>query len=239
MSAFAHQLARLEVQLDLPYPERAMLLEELGADLESANEAHRARGLDEAAARAAAEAELLPNQVAQSGLADVHVPAIRRALARLPPPARDSFEILATAIPVGALVLYLVKEVPMLDFLRDGGFGSYVTVAIGLAGVLLCLQRIIKWFILRDHSAESLRKNTHTPMFLAAAAVTSGPLGSATGYYVVFTAWANNKIPAEAVRIGAHEALVPVILGAAFATIIILIHGLTQARMRQIRIPAA
>jgi hypothetical protein len=236
---FSALLMRLERELDVPYPERAMLLEEIAGDLEAAYRAATGRGLPPAAARAAATAELGLDDDAAASLAEIHQPLLRRALARLPPPAQGGVEWLAAVIPMLALVAYLYREVPMIQFLKDGGFGSILVLVIGAVGVLLLLHRALIWFVLKDHSPRGLGKNTATPLLLAGATLCAALLGTATDFYVVIARWSEGKLPDEGLRIGLRESLSPIILGAALATLILLGHGALQAGLRAIRTPAA
>ena len=106
---FEDVLATVEQRLDLPYPDRAELLDELAADLDAADLdaadldaaylAWRERGLAEPDARAAALREVDLGEGAILELARVHRSAAGRVLARMPPPARDWLEALATALP--------------------------------------------------------------------------------------------------------------------------------------------
>ena len=83
---FDDVLRRLEAELDVPYPQRRELLDEIAADLAAAFAAARDRGLGEAPARAAALAALGLDDAARAALADVHRAPVARLLAALPPP---------------------------------------------------------------------------------------------------------------------------------------------------------
>lgn len=244
---FSALLGRLEHQLDVPYPQRAMLLEEIAADLEAAYRDARSRGLGEGAARAAAAAELGLGQSdgdagadrdgTAASLAEIHQPLLRRALARLPPPAQGGLEWFAATVPLIVFTLYLYREVPMIQFLKDGGFGSILVLVIGVVGILLLLHRTVIWFVLRDHSPRGLGKNTQAPLLLAGATLCAALLGTATDFYVVIARWSEGKLPDAHMRIGLRESLSPIILGTALATLILLGHGALQAGLRAIRTP--
>jgi hypothetical protein len=230
-------LARLEERLDLPYPQRADLLEEIEADLEAAYRAHRERGLGHDEARAAVLHEVDLTDETAGALAAVHVPAARRALLHLPPPARDGVEWACATLPLLVLFAILSSEVPMAHYLREGGGLSYAVLAIGGLGLLLQLHRAFLWFVLRDHSIASLRRNTSTPLYLAAGTFLLGVLATAVSYYVVFYRWSEGTIDEASLRIGLREPLPNIAIGAALATVIVLVQGALQAGLRAMRIP--
>lgn len=232
---FAALLGRLERELDLPYPERSHVLEEIAGDLQAAYDAARASGADDAAARARAIHELGLDAGAAAELSAVHTPALHRALRRLPAPAQGGFELVAAALPLVVTFLYLCKEVPLMQFLKDGGFGSILVLVIGAFGLGLLVQRAVVWFILRDHSPRGLGKNTSAPLLLAAATLCAAMLGTATNFYVVLRAWSEDHLPDAHMRIGLRESLSTMILGAALATLIVLGHTALTAALRRLR----
>jgi hypothetical protein len=230
-------LARLEEKLDLPYPERADLIEEIAADLEQAYEARRAAGLTDDQARAEVLREIDLSDDTVRALHSVHIPAARRALLHLPPPARDTVEWLTAVVPLFGLFLMLSTEVPMAHFLREGGMFIWSVVIVGGLGLLLQLHRTFLWFVLRDHSVAALRRNTSTPLYLAAATFLLGVLATAVGYYAVFYGWSSGELSDAQLRAGLREPLPNVILGAALATLIVIVQGALQAGLRAMRIP--
>jgi hypothetical protein len=234
---FDDALAHLEARLDVPYPERALLLEEIAHDLETAYLAHRGRGLSDRQARAAALRDLGLDDASLRSLEAVHMPAIRRALARLPAPGRQWLEAFALAFPLAGAAILLVLEAPMIDFLREGGVTTFVVLGIGVLALLVELYRFVVWFVLRDHSVQALRKNTSTPLYLAAATGVLGLFGTALGYYVVFRKWSEGALTEEVFRVGMREPLSAVIVGAGLAALVVLVHGALQLGLRAIRIP--
>jgi hypothetical protein len=180
---FSAELAQLEDRLAVPYPDRALLLEELAGDLGAAYGGLRARGVDPETARQEALRSLQLDEETLRALEDVHVPAVQRALSRLPPPVRQWLEITATALPLFALFLFLVEEVPLNLFLSQGGRANYFVLAVGALGLFIEMQRLFIWFVLRDHSIAALRRNTPTPLYLAAATALLGVLGTSIELY--------------------------------------------------------
>jgi hypothetical protein len=231
---FGEELARIEATIDVPYPDRAEVIEEMGADLLAAYREARARGQDEASARRAALSRLCLDEERLSGLADVHAPAPLRWLQRLPPALRSWLRATASAAPLAALVVFLVVEVPVNEVLRNGGPIVTMVMAFGSLGLLIEMQRFFIWFVLRDHSAEALRRNTATPLYLAAATVLLGLLGTAVRYYKFL-----GRLPEDlaSLRLGLREPLTSVIMASSLAALTILLHGALAAGLRALRVP--
>lgn len=232
MSAdFQETLDDLEARIDLPYPARADLIEEIAADLEEAYRARLAEGLAEPEARAAVLADFDFTDDATRELAAVHVPATRRALLRLPPHARDGVEWAAAFTPLFALFLVLSTEVPMAHFLREGGSLSYAVLLVGGFALLLQMHRVFLWFVLRDHSPAALRRNTSTPLYLAAATFVLGVLATSVGFYELL------YLEAAPTSAQLRAPIPPVIIGSALAALIVLVQGALQAGLRAMRVP--
>jgi hypothetical protein len=232
-------LARLEGRLDLPYPERSLLLAELASDLDEAYRDLTRRGVprDTAAAAVLAEVELSDDSI--DALTQVHTPAARRALLNLPAQARDTIEWLAAVVPLAGLFLVLSWEVPMAHYLNEGGAMSWGVLGMGSLALLLQLHRAFLWFVLRDHSIAALRRNTNTPLYLAAATFLFGVLATAVGYYVVLYRWSEENLSTEQLKVGLREPITCVALGTALATLIVLVQGVLQAGLRTLRVPEA
>ncbi|MBN2360573.1 MAG: hypothetical protein JXR83_14045 [Deltaproteobacteria bacterium] len=230
-------LQRIDAELAIPYPERARFLDELHADLEAAFQQQRRQGLDdEAAERATLDAFELDFE-AIAALNAVHVPAVQRLLARLPGRTRPVLESIAIGLPLLLLIALISARVPLASFLREGGIVSLVILAVGSLAVLLQFERLLLWFVLRDHTAHALRLNTSTPLYLAAASALLGILGSSLGCYLVLFAWSEGRIDAGLVRVGLRESLSPIVVGSAFATLVVLLHAALQAGLRALRVP--
>jgi len=234
---FAAELARLEEQLAVPYPDRALLLEELAGDVADVYRGLRERGVEPEQARQQALRALQLDEATLRALEDVHVPAVRRALARLPPPVRQWLEIIATALPLAVMVLFLIVEVPLNMFLSEGGKANYFVLAIGGLGLFIEMQRFFIWFVLRDHSIPALRRNTPTPLYLAAATALIGVLGTAIEFYGFLYRLGTRKITVENFTYWGRQPLSCIIVGCSLAAIIVLVHSALGVGLRAIRIP--
>lgn len=234
---FADELARLEDKLAVPYPDRALLLEELAADVAAVYAGLRQQGLAPDVARQQALRTLELDDESLRALEDVHVPAVRRALSRLPPPVRQWLEILATAVPLAVMFLFLITEVPLNLFLSEGGRMNYFVMATGLLGLFIEMQRFFIWFVLRDHSIAALRRNTTTPLYLAAATALLGMLGSALQFYGVLGRLGRREMTLDSLAWAGRQPLSCLIMGTSLATVLVLLHSALSVGLRAIRIP--
>lgn len=234
---FAAELARLEDQLAVPYPDRALLLEELAGDVTAVYLGLRERGLEPEAARQQALRSLELDEETLRALEDVHVPAVLRALGRLPPPVRQWLEMVATALPLAAMLIFLIEEVPLNLFLSEGGRANYFVLAAGMLGLFIEMQRFFIWFVLRDHSIAALRRNTPTPLYLAAVTVLFGVLGTALEFYGFLYRLGTRKISVESFANYGRQPLTCIIVGTSLAAVIVLVHSALGVGLRAIRIP--
>ncbi len=76
------------------------------------------------------------------------------------------------------------------------------------------------------------------PVIAAALIAFVGILGSAVGYYVVFTKWANQTINETEFKIGLYEPLPCIIVAMLLGAIILTIHLITQSKLRSIGVYA-
>jgi hypothetical protein len=231
---FADELARLEATIGVPYPARADVIEEMAADLLAAYREERARGHGREVARARALDRLGLNEEGRSALEGVHAPAPLRLLARLPATLRSWLHAVATATPLALLVVFLMVEIPVNEVLRNGGPVVTMILAFGSLGLLLEMQRFFIWFVLRDHSPEALRRNTATPLYLAAATVLLGLLGTSFRYYRFL-----GRLPEDlaSLRIGLREPLTSLIMACSLAALTVLLHGALTAGLRALKVP--
>jgi hypothetical protein len=231
---FAEELAALEATIAVPYPDRAEMIEELGADLLAAYHEERALGHSEESARGRALRRLGLDADERRALERVHAPAPLRLLDHLPRPVRSWLQAAASAAPLAALVVFLMVEVPVNEVLRNGGPIVTMVLAFGSLGLLLEMQRFFIWFVLRDHSREALNRNNATPLYLAAATVLLGLLGTAIRYYRFL-----GRLPADlpSLRLGLREPLTSIIMASCLAALTVLLHGALTAGLRALRVP--
>jgi hypothetical protein len=231
---FQEELARIEETIALPYPERAEVLEELAADLAAAYRFERARGCSEALARDRALQRLGLDEAQRRALEGVHTPAPLRLLARLSPEVRSWLHAAASALPLAALVVFLALEIPVNEVLRHGGPIVTMVLAFGSLGLLLEMQRFFIWFVLRDHSPEALKRNNATPLYLAAATVLLGLLGTTFRAYRFLGRWQGDL---STLGRGLSEPLNALIMACCLSALTVLLHGALTAGLRASRVP--
>lgn len=235
---FDDALRRIEAMLDVPYPQRSHILRELEADLCACAEALREQGASDEEARDAALRDLGLDEEALASLSALHAPIIRRLLLRLPKPAREPAEWLAAGSSLIVGLYYMFTEVPMLEFMREGGYAMYFTLFICGAALLLQARRAFAWFVARDHSPASLARNTATPLYLAAAAMIGALGGTAAGLRITFYHVVQDKLGSDVALIGAYESLANLVLGTTLVFLIILVQAALNAGLRAMSVKA-
>ncbi|WP_428266845.1 hypothetical protein [Haliangium sp.] len=234
---FDDVLKQVEQALDIPYPRRAEVVREIEADLWAQYTALCDEGVSPEQARAAALRDLGLDAANIASLSDIHTPALRRALLRLPEPAREPAEWLAAGLSLIAGIYFITKEVPMIDFIRDGGYAMWVILLVGGSGLLLQARRATAWFVTRDHSARSLARNTATPLYLAAATFLVGITGSASGLRVVMLRYTEGMFGVDTMVCGFIEALAPILLATSLAFFIVVVQAAIGAGLRRMQAP--
>ncbi len=235
-------LRQIEARLDIPYPHRTLVVQELESDMWAHFNSLRDEGLSEDEARATTLRDMALDEETLESLETIHNPAIRRILRRIPAPAREPIEWICAVIPLAIGIYFIVTEFPMSDFIREGGWGMYPVLFFGLSALVLQLRRAFSWFIQRDHSRVALARNTTTPLYLAAATVLMGFTTTASNFYVVLHRWADGQFPDGVVsaRIGFYESVTPLCLAGMLATLIVLFQAALQTGLRAMQVkPAA
>lgn len=233
---FDDVLRRIETMLDVPYPQRGHLLRELEADLCACAGALREQGASEQEAHDGALRELGLDAEALASLSALHAPIIRRLLLRLPQPAREPAEWLAAGSSLIVGIYFIITEVPMREFMIEGGYSMYFILVIAVAALLLQARRAFSWFVSRDHSAVSLARNTATPLYLAAATMLAGISGSAAAFRVVFYKVVEEKLGSEIALLGSYEALAPILFAGSLAFLIVLVQAALASGLRAMQI---
>lgn len=237
MSEVERMLRALEDRLDLPYPERAWVLEELASDLDAAIAERVERGAPETQAVGEMSRAFGLAEADLAALSEIHRPRIRAALARAGPASREVLEASLSAVPFCCALLVVTLEVPMLSLIREGGVSSWAVVFIGLFALAIQARRAVRWFVLRDHSETSLRRHDSTPLFLAGGIALLSVAGCALGYDVVLRAWASGRIGTATLHAGLVEPLSCLIVGGALAALIVFFQGALGAGLRALRVP--
>lgn len=232
---FAPFLRQLERELDIPYPERRRVLDELGDHLDELYEAALGAGDTAERARERAIETLGVDDDTVSSLARVHRTALANALARLPRSVSLGLEyggILLVALSV--IFVTLQQEAAMIQFILEGGF---FMIPINLAGIsiaVLVIERVYSLFIKKDHSDANLDRRLLSLGFLAVACTLTGVLGTAMGFFQAFAVADRLPQPFPIFEVG-RIALTTTILGLTFSLIAVTARFTVQAKVARIR----
>jgi hypothetical protein len=185
---FRRYLQQLERGLEVPYPARKGLLQEIASHLEDLYGELRKEGLDEKTAEERAIRTMALDESFISSIDEVHAPLVRQALALLPAPV----SLLIEHIGIGLLaaivfVCVIVKEEPMISFFSEGGFFMIPLNLMGLAILILIGERVFSLFIKKDHSEGNLSRRLVSLKFLGRASILVGIIGTLMGYFRAFS----------------------------------------------------
>lgn len=235
---FEEVVARVDRHLDLPYPQRALFLEELEADLYDAYEHLRASGCPEEEARALAARELEPNPEDLAALREIHRPVVTRSLERLSEGTRSFIQQGMVFVPVLTMGAIMESQAGLSDMIREGGAVMLPILFLGIFGLGLLLARSVKWMVLKDHTAEAMRANTPAPLYVAAITVLMGIFATCAGFSnVVRAVVASDPAQQQLIfYVGSRECMLNLMVAAALATLIVMFHALQQAWLRRVRL---
>ena len=186
---FSSMLARLERELRVPYPQKRELLDELAAHLGDLFEDFVKEGFphDEAVRRAVSAMALDREFI--SSIDEVHRPVVARALAKLPPRVALGVEFtgigLVAAVIIGTI---FIQEETMLEILADGGIFMIPINLMGLAVIVLAVERTFSLFVKKDHSPRNIRKRLLSFRFLGLASLLTGFIGTLVGLFEALAA---------------------------------------------------
>ena len=186
--SFGRYLRHVEKGLEVPYPQRKELLDEIAAHLEELFEEKLKAGFSEGEAKREALRAMALDEEFVGEIDEVHAPLVRRALATLPPPLSLVIEHFGVGF-LAALVLIaiIVREDAMLQFFKEMGFFMYLLNFIGLAIVFLVGERTVSLFFKKDHSEENLGRRLLSLKFLGLASVMVGAIATLLGYFQAFS----------------------------------------------------
>ncbi len=181
-------LRELESRLDIPYPQRKELVQEIATHLADLFDALRCSGLSPAAAEAEALAKMSLDKDFINSIADIHRPAVARVLARLPRPISLGVEFTSIALFALIIISTILKEALVVQFFQNGGLFMYLLNVAGFIILWLSAERIYSLFIKKDHSAKNLERRTLSFRYLALACFLVGLIGTLLGFTHFFMA---------------------------------------------------
>lgn len=186
---FRQALLRLEQELDVPYPERRELLDEIASHLDDLfTDAKTAGASEQDASRHALACMAIDGDFVAS-MNTVHKTAVAKALARLHPSVSLGIEYgLILAVGLFLFTSVLIKEAAMVEFLLSGGVFMIPLNLAGLAILVIAIERGYSLLVKRDHSKNNLMRRLLSLRFLAVACALTGGLGTLIGLFQAFGA---------------------------------------------------
>jgi NADH:ubiquinone oxidoreductase subunit 5 (subunit L)/multisubunit Na+/H+ antiporter MnhA subunit len=237
MTTFETELEKLRPKLPLPYPERKRLLRELLADMDSFYEDALASGANPTLAREETLKRFSLRYEDYQDLESVHRSRAEKVLTALPPTLRQLVLDCLKLSGVLGFIYILFMEAPVREFLYQGGPIVYLIIGVGLSGLAVQLNHFFRWFLKKDHSDQSLEKNSSAPLAMAFITFLLGVLSTAMGYYTVLTKWAAGVGTSEEMRVGLYEPIPCLVVATAMAICIVGLHVVTQWQLRVRGVP--
>ena len=182
-------LSRLEAQVDIPYPARRELLDEIRVHLQALSEEAIAEGCSASEAIERAIKTFAVDEGFIASLTTLHATAIQRALARLPRSVALGLEYSAVTSVAAILIVFLcVMEAAMLEFMRDGGHFMVLLNLLGVVILILGVERVYSLFLKKDHAPANLGKRLQSLKYMGLASVMLGVIGTGMGLFMAFGA---------------------------------------------------
>lgn len=223
---FHSELKDLEKRLKMPYPERGDFIREVAGDLQHLYTKLRSEGLSNEQASKKALSEIYLSHDDMVVIDAVHESTAAKLVHKLPSPLSKLIRDYSGTVPLLVFFIFSTKEVSMMEFLREGGLPAVIAVLVmGGVGLAINLKHAFRWFVLRDHSDESLKNFSNGPLYLAAATLLAGIVNTAVGYRLVFSRWSQDHFSDSVARAGLSEPLASLIVAATAAGLVILLHG--------------
>lgn len=238
MSRFAPALRSVAADLDLPRRVRAAILLEMAADLESAYEHHRRRGLGEEEAARRAEEIVLGSPEVLRRLGRLHARSWRRWSEEVGSRLSGGADLLLLAVAVvPILVLAGAATVPLL---LASPANPVVWALLGIAGGIAVLGVSKGAGLGRGASGPALRRGLPHLLLLSAVAPALGLLGLTLGVQDVALTWGaagtEASAPVEAAaKIGRDAALLAVGLLLGIAGSLTWFTLMNRAALRDVR----
>ena len=167
----------------------------------------------------------------------IHNTRVFHVLQKIPPKLRLLTEFIFAGGPVTALLIYLAKEKLMFDFIRQGGAGMYVVLAIGAILLLKEIMQLQRVLVIKAHTKENLNPDSLTVLIgaLALFIISIGATGI-DAYWSVFYFEQNNS-PISVLATGLKESVTCLIAGSLIAALILLMHFLIRRTLGKWKVP--
>lgn len=218
MEAWQAQVA----QLKIPYPARVQLRQELAAHLEHFPE----------------EAGSALSEEALAEFYEIHNTWLLRALEALSPRLRLAIEFLLAGGPMTALLFYVKEESIMFEFIKQGGAGMHVILAVG--AFLLFREFLLLWraLVIKDHAEKNLKLDTPSVAIGAFALVLTGAGATGMGVYYAASYVEHQNLPVSVFIEGLREASTCFIVSCVLAALVLLLHVFSRRTLLSWKVPA-
>ena len=198
----------------IPYPFKALLEMEAVAD-----------------ARELGETSISPESLRE--LEELHSTRLDRWLSLSP--ARRLIEALSAFGPLGLIFIFIFKEQSMIQFIREGGPGMFVILALGfflLGKEALSMFRLL---VVRDHSR--LQMDSASVWLGCLALMFLGVAIALMGFRLSAGAALETHASSEILLAGIRESVTAVILSSLLSTLIVVMHYATRQILFMWRAP--
>ncbi len=184
MKRFAHILENLNQKLDIPQPEKARVILEIGADLEDLFLVYKGQGKDDREAQILAEEKFNLDDQAIRELGALYQSPFQRWMDRFSLRTRTQVERLLLCLVLLSIAAFAAHSVLTTPFFRTAGVFIYPLSALGFGILATGLQRIYVLFVKRDHNIRTLRNGLTSLLFLGGSSLFIGIWGYFLEIYI-------------------------------------------------------
>lgn len=179
-------LEKLRRGLRIPYPEKQYFLREIENDFEFSFNYFVENGNSQMEAEKNAARLVELSDIDQKKIENCHSSSIYKKYWMFSEKHQQTIEYLIGMMPVLTVHLYLIKEVPMMDLIQQGGAAMYPILLVGALALILQFKIFFSWFIARNHSEKSLEANHALALSLGIGCFLIGVFGTLMGLYQSF-----------------------------------------------------
>ncbi len=156
MQRFEQVLQTLYKKLDVPLPEKADIIVEIAADLDSLYHEYREQGLDDDSAQKEAISKVVADREALEHFHQIKTPAVRLLVEQLPSGIRRVIEPLVILIATSAIASMVLISFLTFPYLPSRIF-FWLTFATGLSVFSIGMFILYRLFIAKYHDIAAIR----------------------------------------------------------------------------------
>ncbi len=157
-------------------------------------------------------------------LEQIHSTRLYSLFSRFESSQRRRIEIASAFFPLAVVVLLTIKEDTVIGFIREGGAGMLVILAIGVFLLGKEGLNIFRLLVLKDHKPANLRIDTWSVWVGCLALMCVGLGWTTLGMYVSANAVIESNGKYDLLLIGAKESLAAVVLSSLLSALVLLAH---------------